>query len=46
MTGQDNVLELKNADERAMILEESNELHPDYLPFAVAQQQAAMRLLR
>ena len=36
-----NVRELKNAVERAMILEESNVLRPDYLPFAVAQQQAA-----
>ena len=36
-----NVRELKNAVERAMILEESNILRPDYLPFAVAQQQAA-----
>src|SRR6516164_6775276 len=35
-----NVRELKNAVERAMILEESNVLRPDYLPFAVAQQQA------
>ena len=35
-----NVRELKNAVERAMILEESNILRPDYLPFAVAQQQA------
>src|SRR5262252_4327418 len=36
-----NVRELKNAVERAMILEESQVLQPDYLPFAVAQQQAA-----
>src|SRR6516165_1982541 len=36
-----NVRELKNAVERAMILEDSNVLRPDYLPFAVAQQQAA-----
>src|SRR6516225_5240734 len=36
-----NVRELKNAVERAMILEESDVLQPDYLPFAVAQQQAA-----
>jgi DNA-binding NtrC family response regulator len=36
-----NVRELKNAVERAMILEEGNVLRPDYLPFAVAQQQAA-----
>ena len=36
-----NVRELKNAIERAMILEERNVLQPDYLPFAVAQQQAA-----
>src|SRR5271166_770238 len=36
-----NVRELKNAVERAMILEEGDVLRPDYLPFAVAQQQAA-----
>ena len=36
-----NVRELKNAVERAMILEDANVLRPDYLPFAVAQQQAA-----
>lgn len=36
-----NVRELKNAIERAMILEEADKLRPDYLPFAVAQQQAA-----
>jgi transcriptional regulator with PAS, ATPase and Fis domain len=36
-----NVRELKNAVERAMILEESDVLQADYLPFAVAQQQAA-----
>jgi transcriptional regulator with PAS, ATPase and Fis domain len=36
-----NVRELKNAVERAMILEERDVLQPDYLPFAVAQQQAA-----
>ena len=36
-----NVRELKNAVERAMILEDSDVLRPDYLPFAVAQQQAA-----
>src|SRR5450755_3233731 len=36
-----NVRELKNAVERAMILEEGNVLRPDYLPFAVAQQQAS-----
>src|SRR5215469_2346279 len=36
-----NFSELKNAVERAIILEESNVLRPDYLPFAVAQQQAA-----
>ena len=36
-----NVRELKNAVERAMILEERDEITPDYLPFAVAQQQAA-----
>jgi len=36
-----NVRELKNAVERAMILEESDVLQPAYLPFAVAQQQAA-----
>src|SRR3974390_3493476 len=36
-----NVRELKNAIERSMILEDSNVLRPDYLPFAVAQQQAA-----
>src|ERR1022692_1429624 len=35
-----NVRELKNAIERAMILEEGDRLRPDYLPFAVAQQQA------
>jgi two-component system NtrC family response regulator len=35
------VRELKNAVERAMILEDSNELHPEYMPFAVAQQQSA-----
>jgi DNA-binding NtrC family response regulator len=35
-----NVRELKNAIERAMILEEGERLRPDYLPFAVAQQQA------
>jgi transcriptional regulator with PAS, ATPase and Fis domain len=37
-----NVRELKNAVERAMILEEKSELNPDYLPFAVAQQQSAL----
>ena len=37
-----NVRELKNAVERAMILEEKTELNPDYLPFAVAQQQSAL----
>jgi transcriptional regulator with PAS, ATPase and Fis domain len=36
-----NVRELKNAVERAMILEEGDVLRPDYLPFAVAQQQAS-----
>jgi two-component system, NtrC family, response regulator AtoC len=36
-----NVRELKNAVERAMILEDAIVLRPDYLPFAVAQQQAA-----
>src|SRR5271157_995980 len=36
-----NVRELKNAIERAMILEDGNLLRPAYLPFAVAQQQAA-----
>ena len=36
-----NVRELKNAVERAMILEDSDVLRPEYLPFAVAQQQAA-----
>jgi len=36
-----NVRELKNAIERAMILEDGTMLRPDYLPFAVAQQQAA-----
>jgi two-component system, NtrC family, response regulator AtoC len=36
-----NVRELKNAVERAMILEESEVLKPEYLPFAVAQQQAS-----
>ena len=36
-----NVRELKNAVERAMILEENDVLNPDYLPFAVAQQQAS-----
>ena len=37
-----NVRELKNAVERAMILEEAPQLNPDYLPFAVAQQQSAL----
>ncbi|MFZ0313268.1 MAG: sigma-54 dependent transcriptional regulator, partial [Candidatus Korobacteraceae bacterium] len=37
-----NVRELKNAVERAMILEEKTELNPDYVPFAVAQQQSAL----
>jgi transcriptional regulator with PAS, ATPase and Fis domain len=36
-----NVRELKNAVERAMILEETELLKPEYLPFAVAQQQAS-----
>src|SRR5208283_5250157 len=36
-----NVRELKNAVERAMILGEAEELDPEYLPFAVAQQQSA-----
>src|SRR5580692_2612291 len=36
-----NVRELKNAVERGMILQEGNELQPDYLPFAVAQQHSA-----
>jgi len=36
-----NVRELKNAVERAMILGEDEELDPEYLPFAVAQQQSA-----
>ena len=36
-----NVRELKNAVERGMILQEGNELRPDYLPFAVAQQHSA-----
>jgi two-component system response regulator AtoC len=36
-----NVRELKNAVERAMILEETEVLKPEYLPFAVAQQQAS-----
>lgn len=36
-----NVRELKNAVERAMILEEREVLNPDYLPFAVAQQQTS-----
>jgi len=35
-----NVRELKNAVERAMILEEGEVLSPEYLPFAVAQQNA------
>src|SRR6201993_5291206 len=37
-----NVRELKNAVARAMILEENNELKPDYLPFAVAKQHSAL----
>src|SRR5215813_8213782 len=37
-----NVRELKNSVERAMILEEDNQLKPDYLPFAVAKQHSAL----
>ena len=36
-----NVRELKNAVERAMILEEGEMLSPEYLPFAVAQQNGS-----
>ncbi len=36
-----NVRELKNAVERSMILEESEVLNAEYLPFAVAQQRSA-----
>src|SRR5581483_5742188 len=36
-----NVRELKNAVERAMILEEGEVLSPEYLPFPVAQQNAS-----
>src|ERR1700678_105871 len=37
-----NVRELKNAVERGMILEEDNQLNPEYLPFAVAKQHSAL----
>src|SRR5271157_42741 len=36
-----NVRELKNAVERSMILEDRDEISPEYLPFAVAQQKSA-----
>ena len=36
-----NVREVKNAVERAMILEDGDVLRPAYMPFAVAQQQAS-----
>ena len=37
-----NIRELKNAIERAMILEEEKELRPVYLPFAVTQPHSGM----
>ena len=42
ITGPGNVRELKNAIERAMILEEEQFLRPTYMPFAVGHQHSGL----